>query len=132
MRRRARASMLVLAALVPLVLVTAGVAHADWRDEAWRRGNEAYLHGDYAGAAAAYEELEHQGVVSADLSSIWVTPIFARGRWGRQSGRLRRPPRSILATRTPAITSAKRARWPRGRRTTGSRVKIAIRSGSAP
>ena len=66
MRRRAPASMLVMAALAPIV-VMAGSAHADRRDEAWRRGNEAYLHGDYAAAAAAYEELEHQGVVSADL-----------------------------------------------------------------
>ena len=36
-------------------------------DQAWQRGNEAYLRGDYAGAVAAYEEIEHQGVASSDL-----------------------------------------------------------------
>ena len=65
-------------------------------------------------------------------SSIWATPTSARGRWGRRSGPSKRPPRSIPATRTRATTSARRARWPRARRTTGSRGRIAIRSGSAP
>jgi tetratricopeptide (TPR) repeat protein len=81
-RRRARASTLALAALVPLVLVMAGPAHADRRDEAWRRGNEAYLHGDYGAAATAYEELEHQGVVSADLYFNLGDAYFRKGALG--------------------------------------------------
>jgi hypothetical protein len=40
---------------------------ADRVEQAWQRGNEAYLHGDCAGAVAAYEEIEHQGVASSDL-----------------------------------------------------------------
>ena len=40
-----------------------GSARADRVDEAWRRGNEAYLHGDYAAAVAAYEEVDRQGAV---------------------------------------------------------------------
>ncbi len=82
MRRRARAAKLVLAALVPLVLALAGAAHADRRDEAWHRGNEAYLHGDYAAAAAAYEELEHQGIVSADLYFNLGDAYFRKGALG--------------------------------------------------
>jgi tetratricopeptide (TPR) repeat protein len=81
-RRRARVSVLALAALVLLVLAMAGAAHADRRDEAWRRGNEAYLHGDYAAAAAAYEELEHQGVVSADLFFNLGDAYFRKGAPG--------------------------------------------------
>lgn len=82
MTRRARISTLALAALVPLVLLAAGSAHADRRDEAWRRGNEAYLHGDYAAAAAAYEELAHQGVVSADLYFNLGDAYFRKGSLG--------------------------------------------------
>jgi tetratricopeptide (TPR) repeat protein len=79
MRRRARLSTPALAALV---LLTGGSAHADRRDEAWRRGNEAYLHGDYAAAAVAYEELEHQGVVSADLYFNLGDAYFRKGSLG--------------------------------------------------
>ena len=82
MRRRAPASALALTALVLLVLAAAGAAHADRRDEAWRRGNEAYLHGDYAAAAAAYEELEHQGVVSADSVFNLGDAYFRKGALG--------------------------------------------------
>ena len=60
----------------------AASARADRRDEAWRRGNEAYLHGDYAGAVAAYEELEHQGVVSADLYFNLGDAYFRKGALG--------------------------------------------------
>jgi tetratricopeptide (TPR) repeat protein len=81
-RGRAPASILALATLVAVVLVTASSAHADRRDEAWRRGNEAYLHGDYAAAAAAYEELEHQGVVSADLFFNLGDAYFRKGALG--------------------------------------------------
>jgi tetratricopeptide (TPR) repeat protein len=64
------------------LLLAAGVARADRRDEAWRRGNEAYLHGDYAGAVAAYEELQQQGVVSADLFFNLGDAYFRKGSLG--------------------------------------------------
>ena len=47
--------------------IPARSARADLLDEAWKRGNEAHLRGDYAAAAAAYEQLDKQHVVSADL-----------------------------------------------------------------
>jgi tetratricopeptide (TPR) repeat protein len=80
--RRAPVSKLPLAALAALVLLAAGSAHADRREEAWRRGNEAYLHGDYAAAASAYEELEHQGVVSGDLYFNLGDAYFRKGALG--------------------------------------------------
>jgi tetratricopeptide (TPR) repeat protein len=57
------------AALASAILAVAGsrAAHADRLDEAWRRGNDAYLHGDYGAAIVAYEELRRQGIASADL-----------------------------------------------------------------
>jgi hypothetical protein len=61
LRRVAAVTCLALALLAPRL------AHADRLDEAWKRGNDAYLHGDYDAAVAAYEELDRQGVVSADL-----------------------------------------------------------------
>ncbi|HEX3905554.1 MAG TPA: SH3 domain-containing protein [Polyangia bacterium] len=71
-----------VAAVAAVVLGVAGPARADRRDEAWRRGNEAYLHGDYAAAAAAYEELEHQGAVSADLFFNLGDAYFRKGALG--------------------------------------------------
>jgi tetratricopeptide (TPR) repeat protein len=59
-----------------------GPVRADRREEAWRRGNEAYLHGDYAGAAAAYEELMQQGAVSADLTFNLGDAYFRQGALG--------------------------------------------------
>jgi tetratricopeptide (TPR) repeat protein len=66
-----------------LVLIHAGVARADRTDEAWRRGNDAYLHGDYAGAAAAYQELDRQGLVSADLYFNLGDAYYRQGNLGR-------------------------------------------------
>lgn len=45
----------------------AGSARADVVDEAWRRGNQAYLRGEVENAAAIYQQLADQGVASADL-----------------------------------------------------------------
>ena len=42
-------------------------ARADRLEEAWKRGNDAYLHGDYDAAVGAYEELDREDVVSPDL-----------------------------------------------------------------
>jgi tetratricopeptide (TPR) repeat protein len=72
-----------LAALALLALVIVpGAARADRVDEAWRRGNEAYLHGDYAGAVAAYEEVNRQGVASADLAFNLGGAYFKKGAIG--------------------------------------------------
>jgi tetratricopeptide (TPR) repeat protein len=51
-------------------------------EEAWHRGNEAYLRGDYAGAVAAYEQLEHQGLASADLEFNLGNAYFRKGAIG--------------------------------------------------
>jgi tetratricopeptide (TPR) repeat protein len=63
---RARALGLVLLATLAIG-VASRAARADLLDEAWKRGNEAHLRGDYAAAAAAYAQLDRQHVVSADL-----------------------------------------------------------------
>lgn len=64
------------------VLAGAGVVRADRLDEAWRRGNDAYLHGDYAGAVAAYEELDRRGIVSGDLYFNLGDAYFRKGALG--------------------------------------------------
>jgi tetratricopeptide (TPR) repeat protein len=71
-----------VALALAIALGVAGRARADRRDEAWRHGNEAYLHGDYAGAVAAYEELLHQGAGSGDLYFNLGDAYFRRGALG--------------------------------------------------
>jgi tetratricopeptide (TPR) repeat protein len=71
---------LAFAAASLLVMVA---ARADRREEAWHRGNEAYLRGDTPGALAAYEELESQGVVSPDLFFNLGDAYFRQGTLGR-------------------------------------------------
>jgi tetratricopeptide (TPR) repeat protein len=71
-----------LAALL-VILAVPTLVRADRLDEAWRRGNEAYLRGDYPGAVAAYQELDRQGVVSADLYYNLGDAHFRRGAVGR-------------------------------------------------
>jgi len=57
-------------------------ARADFLDQAWKRGNEAHLRGDYAGAAAAYQQLDKQRVVSADLYYNLGVTYFRQGHLG--------------------------------------------------
>jgi tetratricopeptide (TPR) repeat protein len=78
----ARRALAVLVAAAALVGGAARVARADRRDEAWKRGNDAYLHGDYEGAVAAYEELDRQGVVSEDLYFNLGDAYYRKGRLG--------------------------------------------------
>ena len=52
MNLRRAASSIALCAVFATVLSTP-LARADFLDQAWKRGNEAHLRGDYAGAAAA-------------------------------------------------------------------------------
>jgi tetratricopeptide (TPR) repeat protein len=75
-RRTALLLALVLSAFAPS-------ARADTLDEAWKRGNEAHLRGDYAAAAAAYEQLDKQQVVSTDLYYNLGVTYFRLGRLGR-------------------------------------------------
>jgi tetratricopeptide (TPR) repeat protein len=65
------------------LLALARSARADRVDEAWRRGNDAYLHGDYDAAVAAYQELDRQGVVSADLYFNLGDAHVRKGSLGR-------------------------------------------------
>ena len=72
-----------LAAIAGAALVIApGAARASRLDEAWRRGNEAYLRGDYAGAVAAYEEVDRQGGASADVAYNLGDAYFRKGALG--------------------------------------------------
>lgn len=64
-------------------LLAAAPARADVIDEAWRRGNEASLKGDYAAAVAAYEQIERQGVISSDLHYNLGVATFRQGKLGR-------------------------------------------------
>jgi tetratricopeptide (TPR) repeat protein len=73
---------LALAGLLLSVGFGLGVAHADRLDETWRRGNDAYLHGDYAAAVTAYEEIDRQGVVSGDLYFNLGDAYFRKGALG--------------------------------------------------
>jgi tetratricopeptide (TPR) repeat protein len=72
----------LVASVLGALSATAGVARADRLDEAWRRGNDAYLHGDYTGAVAAYEELDRRGIVSGDLYFNLGDAYFRKGALG--------------------------------------------------
>jgi len=76
----ASARALVLAAVA--LVIGQGRARADRVDETWRRGNEAYLHGDYAAAVAAYEEVDRQGPASADVAFNLGDAYFHKGALG--------------------------------------------------
>jgi hypothetical protein len=81
---RAAAPLAAAAALLLLPLALgAGSARADSLDEAWRRGNDAYLRSDYAGAVTAYEQLDRQGVVSPELAYHLGNAYYRRGDVGR-------------------------------------------------
>jgi tetratricopeptide (TPR) repeat protein len=73
-------------ALAALVLVSlalgAGAARADRIDEAWKRGNDAYLRGDYDTAVAAYEELDRDDIISPDLFFNLGDAYFKKGALG--------------------------------------------------
>jgi tetratricopeptide (TPR) repeat protein len=80
----ARAAGILAAAVASLWLVLAGgAARADRLDEAWKRANDAYFKGDYASAVAAYEQIERQDVISADLYYNLGVAYFRLGSLGR-------------------------------------------------
>jgi len=64
-------------------LGSAPLARADLLDQGWQRGNEANLRGDYAAAAAAYEQLDRQHVVSTDLYYNLGVTYFRQGHLGK-------------------------------------------------
>jgi tetratricopeptide (TPR) repeat protein len=67
------------------LLVSLGDARADVYDDAWKRGNEAYFQGDYRGALTAYEEIDRQGVVAADLYYNMGVAYHRLGENGRSA-----------------------------------------------
>src|SRR5688572_9079656 len=69
--------------LVLALLLAAAPARADLIDEVWRRGNDAYFKGDHAAALAAYEQIDRQGVVSAELYYNLGVVYFRQGQLGR-------------------------------------------------
>ncbi len=79
---RAPAIVLALAA-VGAVASMGGPARADLLDDAWKRGNDAFLRGDYPAAANAYEQLDRQAVVSADLAYNLGNAYYRLGQRGR-------------------------------------------------
>ena len=75
---------LAFALMAALALgVFARDSRADLLDEAWKRGNEAHLRGDYTAAAAAYQQLDRQRVISADLYYNLGVTFFRQGQLGR-------------------------------------------------
>jgi len=64
-------------------LAAAPLARADLLDQAWKHGNDAHLRGDYAAAAAAYEQLDRQHVISADLYYNLGVTYFRQGQLGK-------------------------------------------------
>jgi tetratricopeptide (TPR) repeat protein len=79
---RARRALLGLA-LAAVLFAPGGSARADRVEEAWKRGNDAYFRGDYAAAVTAFEQLDRQGVISADLCYNLGVAHFRQGSLGR-------------------------------------------------
>lgn len=75
----------VLVALATVFVLAFGAARsrADLVDDAWKRGNDAYLRGDYAGAVAAYEQLDRQAIRSAELTYNLGNAYYRQGQLGR-------------------------------------------------
>jgi len=60
-----------------------GTVHADRSDEAWKRGNDAYLGGDIAAAVTAYEQLDRSGIASPELMYNLGNAYYRQGQLGR-------------------------------------------------
>jgi tetratricopeptide (TPR) repeat protein len=80
--RPLRVAALAALAFAGLPVIAPAAARADRVEEAWRRGNEAYLHGDYAAAVAAYEEVDRQGLASSDVAFNLGAAYFRKGALG--------------------------------------------------
>jgi hypothetical protein len=64
------------------MMVVAGTAWGDL-DQVFRKGNDAYLHGDFKGAIEAYEQAASFGVESPDLYYNLGNAYFSEGDLGR-------------------------------------------------
>jgi len=75
----------ILRALVACYVLGIGSqsVRADVLDEAWKQGNASYLAGNWQEAAAAFDQLDRQGVVSADLYYNMGVSYFRLGNFGR-------------------------------------------------
>ncbi len=80
---RARCLALGLCVAVGVVVSIAGIARADLLDDAWKRGNDAFLRGDYVAAVTAYEQLDRQGVLSPELDYNLGNAYYRLGQLGR-------------------------------------------------
>lgn len=85
MNRRAfmRRLRVCTAGLALALSLAGGTARADLTDDVWKRGNDAYLRGDYAAAVHAYEQLDRQQVASADLAFNLGNAYYRQGQLGR-------------------------------------------------
>jgi hypothetical protein len=81
--RSSRVRAVIATVLFLAIAAAATHALADRLDEAWKRGNEAYLHGDYATAVSAYESIDRGGLVSSDLYFNLGNAYFRQGNLGR-------------------------------------------------
>jgi tetratricopeptide (TPR) repeat protein len=73
----------IVAAVILVATISGRDGRADVLDEAWKRGNEAHLRGDYAAAAKAYEQLQRQMIQSADLYYNLGVTYFRQQQLGR-------------------------------------------------
>ena len=74
---------LTVAVTAAAVCSAVGPARADLLDDAWKRGNDAYLRGDYPAAVAAYEQLQRQEVASPELAYNLGNAYYRFGQLGR-------------------------------------------------
>ncbi len=72
----------IATAVLVVLTALASEARADRLDQAWKRGNDAYLRGDYVTAIAAYQELDRQGVVASDLYFNLGNAHYRQGQLG--------------------------------------------------
>jgi tetratricopeptide (TPR) repeat protein len=116
-RRRRETAFAAAAALAALLFAAAlpRPARADLLDDLWRRGNDAYLRGDYPAAVAAYEQIDRQGVIAADLELNLGNAYYRRGDLGRAIWRYERA-LSLDADADDARFNLEQARKIAGRR----------------
>jgi tetratricopeptide (TPR) repeat protein len=88
-------------AIFAATLLAAGAVCAAEPTETLEAGNEAYRRGDYAAAAAAYEELRVEGHASADLLYNLGTAYLKGGDLGRAIANYERA--LLLAPRDPDL-----------------------------
>lgn len=83
--RRFRVRGAVLGSICALILLGSveATVHADLSDEAWKRGNDAYLRGDIAAAVTAYEQLDRSGIASPELMYNLGNAYYRQGQLGR-------------------------------------------------